>query len=194
MNAATGWMLILGLLASLPVEAEARDERRACRARGYFLYTFQELAGGSMTTRTKRIDILQSDMEVVATSAGQTWGTVTDAKRWACTQAADCYVRQAAGADTCGGSPLNVVYETIRKPSPIDEWRRQVACNHARAGNVEGVRQTSESTVTLVQTKIVATASRDGITRNADRTVSEDNCGRSASAGRRHQENQAEVR
>jgi len=124
-------------------------------------------------TRTQRIDILQSDMEVVANSAGQTWSTVTDAKRWACAQAAECYVRQAAGAESCGGSPLNVVFETIRKPDRIEDWRREVACNHARAGSVRGLRRTSANTVTLVQTKIVATATRDEITRNADATVNE---------------------
>jgi len=166
-------VLVLAAVAMLPVHAQAQDVRRACRATGYFTFTFTELVDGSVVTRTKRIDILQSDMEVVANSAGQTWSTVTDAKRWACTQAAACYVRQAAGADSCGGSPLNVVYETIRKPDPIDDWRRQVACNHARAGSVPGLRQTNANTVTLVQTKIVATASRDGITRNADVTVKE---------------------
>ena len=164
------WGVILAIMGVLPVEAQ---ERRACRATGYFLFTFHERVDGSMVTRTKRIDILQSDMEVVATSAGQMWSTATDAKRWACSQAAACFVQQAAGADTCGSSPLNVVYETIRKPHPIDDWRREVACNHAAAGNVQGLRKTSANTATLVQTKIVATASRDGITRNADQTVSE---------------------
>lgn len=167
--------LVLVLAATMmPVVPAAADEvRRACRATGYFVYTFNEAAAGAMTTRTKRIDILQSDMEVVATSAGQTWSTATDAKRWACAQAAACFVKQAASGQQCGNSPLNVVYETIRRPDPIDAWRRDVACNHARAGSVDGLRRTGTNTVTLVQTKIVATASRDGITRNADATVDE---------------------
>jgi hypothetical protein len=164
--------LVLWAVAVLPVQAEAQ-ERRACRATGYFMFTYSDSGGGSVVTRTKRIDILQSDMEVVANSAGQTWPSVTDAKRWACAQAAECFVAQAAGAGRCGGSPLNVVYETIRMPEAVDDWRRAVACNHARAGSVSGLRRTDTNTVTLVQTKIVATASRDGITRNADRTVDE---------------------
>jgi hypothetical protein len=154
-------------------DAAAADVRRACRATGYFVFTYRESAGGVATTRTKRIDILQSDMEVVANSAGQMWSTATDAKRWACTHAAMCYVNQAAGAEQCGNTPLNAVYETIRKPEPIDRWRRDVDCGHARAGSVPGLKRTGANTVTLLQTKIVATASRDGITRNADKTVSE---------------------
>jgi hypothetical protein len=165
--------VVLAAVVLLPIQAQAQDVRRACRATGYFMFTFNEHVDGSVVTRTRRIDIRQADMEVVANSAGQTWSTVTDAKRWACAQAAECFVRQAAGADSCGGSPLKVVYETIRKPDPIDDWRRQVACSHARAGSVPGLRNTGANTVTLVQTKIVATASRDGITRNADTTVSE---------------------
>ena len=170
--ASTG-ALVLAALAVLPVQAQAQGERRACRATGYFLFTMNENVDGSVVSRTKRIDILQSDMEVVATSAGQTWSTVTDAKRWACSQAAECFVRVAAGAERCSGSQLNVVFETIRMPEAMDEWRRQVACNHARAGSIPGLRHTNANTVTLVQTKIVATASRDEITRNADATVNE---------------------
>lgn len=165
-------VLVLSVMTMVPVAAQGQ-ERRACRATGYFLFTLSENADGSVVTRTKRIDIRQSDMEVVANSAGQTWSTVTDAKRWACAQAAECYARLAAGAEGCSGSPLNVVFETIRKPEAMDAWRRQVACNHARAGTIPGLRPTDENTVTLVQTKIVATASRDEITRNADATVNE---------------------
>lgn len=172
-RAMTRSVLVLSALAMLPAAAEAQGVRRACRATGYFLFTFKEIADGSVVTRTQRIDILQSDMEVVANSAGQTWSTVTDAKRWACAQAAECYVRQGAGADRCGGSPLNVVFETIRRPDRIDQWRRDVACGHARAGNVPGIRRTGTNTVYLVQTKINAVARRDEITRNADTTVSE---------------------
>ena len=168
--ASTG-ALALAVLTVLTLEAQAQGERRACRATGYFLFTMNENVDGSVVSRTKRIDILQSDMEVVATSAGQTWSTVTDAKRWACSQAAECFVRVAAGAERCGGSPLNVVFETIRMPEAMDDWRRQVACNHARTGSIPGLRHTNANTVTLVQTKIVATASRDEITRNADATV-----------------------
>lgn len=155
------------------VPADAQEVRRACRATGHFVFTFKETVDGSTTTRTKRIDILQSDMEVVANSAGQMWSTATDAKRWACAQAAQCFVQQAAGAPHCGGSPLNAVFETIRKPEPIDAWRRNVACNHARAGSVPGLRRTGANAVILTHTKIVATAHRDGITRNADTTVDE---------------------
>lgn len=176
MNAATRGMPILVMLAALPAVAQAEDVRRACRATGYFVYTFQERTGDSVVTHTQRIDILQSDMEVVASSAGQMWNTVTDAKRWACSQAASCYVRLASGAAaSCGDSPLNTIYETTRMPSRVNEWRRDVACNHARAGNVEGVGRTGRNTVTLLQTRIVATASRDGITRHADRSVNESN-------------------
>ena len=176
MRAATRGVSILVLLAALPTVAAADDVRRACRATGYFVYTFQERTGDSVVTHTERIDILQSDMEVVASSAGQMWNTVTDAKRWACSQAASCYVRLASGAAaSCGDSPLNTVYETTRMPSRVNAWRRDVACNHARAGNVEGVRQTGQNAVRLLQTKIVATASRDGITRHADRAVDESN-------------------
>ena len=167
--------VVLGLaaLAMLPGHAEAQGETRACRATGYFLFTFNQLGDGEMVTRTARINILQDDMEVVATSPAQTFDSVTNAKRWACAQAAACYVRQAAGVDSCGGSELNIVYETIRKPSPIEDWRRQVACNHARLGSVSGIRHTDRNAVTVVRTKIVATATRDGITRNADYTVDE---------------------
>ena len=165
--------LVLVALAVFPVQAQAQGERRACRATGYFLFTLSESVDGAVVSRTKRIDILQSDMEVVATSAGQGWSTVTDAKRWACSQAAECFAWLAAGGESCSGSQLNVVFETIRKPEAMDEWRRQVACNHARAGSIAGLRQTNANTVTLVQTKIVATASRDEITRYADATVNE---------------------
>ena len=159
--------------ALLPGEARAQ-ERRACRATGYFLFTLNEYASGSVVTRTARINILQSDMEVVATSAGQTWSSVTDAKRWACDAAARCYVTLAEGSDSsCGVSVLNTVYETMKRPDHMDAWRRQVACNHARAGSIPGLRYTSTNKVTLVQTKIVATGSRDGITRNADATFIE---------------------
>jgi hypothetical protein len=119
--------------------------------------------------------LIQSDMEVVASSPGQKFSTVTDAKRFACEAAASCYVYQAAGAEaTCQpgvGSP--VVFETIKRPPPLSDWRRQVACNHARAGNVPSLTRSGTNKATVVETKIVATASRDGITRNADRTVSE---------------------
>jgi hypothetical protein len=170
-------MLIVAVLAALSVAAAAGAERRACRATGYFEYTFQELIDGSMVAqRTKRIDILQSDMEVVATSAGQSWSTATDAKRFACSAAAACFVRQAAGSDECT-PPVGsgVIFETIRKPPGMDDWRRRVACNHALAGNVPGLKKTADNKVILVKTKIVATGSRDGITRHADATVSEPN-------------------
>ena len=163
--------LVVTAIALLPGDARAQ-ERRACRATGYFLFSLDEHAGGSVTTRTARINILPSDMEVVATAAGQTSSTVTDAKRWACEAAAQCYVQLAKGAD-CGGTQLGAIFETMKRPDHMEVWRRQVACNHARAGSFPGLRQTSTNKVTLVQTKVVATGSRDGITRHADATISE---------------------
>lgn len=164
--------LVLAALALLPMDAEAQ-ERRACRATGYFMFTFDEYADGSVVTRTARINILQSDMEVIANAAGQTWSSVTQAKRWACDQAAICFVMQAAGIRNCRDGVGNADYELVRMPENVDAWRRDVACGHARAGSIPGVRRTDSNTVKLLSTKIVATASRDGITRNADRTVDE---------------------
>jgi hypothetical protein len=158
-------------IALLPGDARAQ-ERRACRATGYFLFTLDEYAGGSVTTRAARINILPSDMEVVATSTGQAFSTVTDAKRWACSEAAQCFVLLAAGADGCS-SRIGAVFETMKRPDNMEAWRRQVACNHARAGSISGLRQTSTNKVILVKTHVVATGSRDGVTRLGDRTIDE---------------------
>jgi len=170
---------VLLVSAAFPGEAEA--VRRSCRATGKFIYTFHEEVDGSFVAlRTKSVNILQSDMEVVASGhyegAASVCGQaceILEAKKRACSEATQCFLAQASGADSCVADLYTTIFETIVKPPRIDDWRREIACDYARAGQVPGLQRTDSNTVKLVETKIEATASRDSVTDRRYSTVSE---------------------
>src|SRR5690606_12756812 len=118
--------LVFVAAALLPSVAEAQ-ERRACRSTGYYVFSFEERAEGAVTLRTSRINSLQSDMEVVANAHALVWKSVTEAKRIACSQAADCFVTRAAGFPQCNAELFDAVFEMVRMPEDVHTFRREVA-------------------------------------------------------------------
>jgi hypothetical protein len=146
------------LVASAAFPGEAEAVRRACRATGQLIYAFHEEVDGSFVARrTKSVNILQSDMEVVASGhyegAAAVCGQaceILEAKKIACSEATQCFLAQASGADSCVADLSTTIFETIVKPPRIDDWRREIACDYARAGQVPGLQRTDSNTVKLV--------------------------------------------
>ena len=134
----------------------ARHRGGAGAPRTQAFHFHEESVSHCAASASKDVDIRRADIEVVARNKWvkpQSDSTM----RWICAQAALCLVQVAAGAETCASSTMDVLFETIRKPDEVREWRRRVACNDAREGNVQNLRPTNENTVTLVRTMIHGT-------------------------------------
>lgn len=160
---------VLLVSAAFPGDAEA--VRRACRATGDYLeYSFQELVDGSLVgQRLWRVSVQPEDMEVVASTD---MPTIQQAKASSCRAAAFCLAQQATMESYVCEGTSNLKYETVRRPPGIVGWRRSLACDAARAGEVPGL-SLGANTVKLVKTKFVAIGHRDEVTRYSDKTVSE---------------------
>ena len=157
----TGVLVLAAIaMAPLPSEAQTQGERWPCIARGHVIFEYEESVNGSGRSRSSRaIEIQRADIEVVARNKFVRAQSDID-MREICAQAALCLAQVAAGAETCVGSTQDVLFETIRKPDDVREWRRRVACNQAREGNVADLRPTNTNTVTLVRTWINGTLER----------------------------------
>jgi hypothetical protein len=160
---------VLLVSAAFPGDAEA--VRRACRATGDYLeYSFQEFVDGSLVgQRVWRVSVQPEDMEAVASTD---MPTIYQAKESSCRAAAFCLAQQVAMESYVCEGTSNLKYETVRRPPGIVGWRRSLACDAARAGEVPGLSP-GANRVRLVKTKFVAIGHRDEVTRYSDRTVSE---------------------
>lgn len=161
-----GFIAVFLLLLSFSQYAQAGDGTRACRALGSFTFTFKEFKDGQMTKlQTYKVNIRQSDMNVVGKGWG--WGINwrTKAKKEACKNAARLFTKLAAGK-TNGDAITSNHYESIHMPPNINKWRRDVACSWARSGKVPGIKRRNGYAVKLYETLVSATAKRDNVSEN----------------------------
>jgi hypothetical protein len=163
--------MILPVLALLGVPVEATVSR-SCRATGAFEFKFEEWEGDSYKgLRTKTVNVLESDMEVVAVGEASGIDAIWHAKLYACSRAAYCYMKQSKNQQCESDDDAEII--TIKKPASFDTWRREVACGHARAGNVSDLEDTGRNAVIVKSTRVVATAKRDSVTESYETTLFE---------------------